>query len=63
MKKRDDMPEWERRMREAGLTPFWELVDDPLTELLERATSVRIINDDEELFDRDSDPEPSNDAA
>lgn len=63
MKRRDDMPAWERRMREAGMTPFWELVDDPLTELLERATSVRIINDDEELFDHDTDEESSNDAA
>ena len=40
------MPEWERRLREAGVTPFWELVDDPLTEMLERASNVRIVGED-----------------
>ena len=37
-----NMPAWERKMREAGLTPFWDHVDDPLTELLTRASRVRI---------------------
>lgn len=38
----NQMPAWERKMREAGVTPFWEKVDDPLTELLERASRVRL---------------------
>ena len=37
-----NMPACERKMREAGLTPFWDHVDDPLTELLTRASRVRI---------------------
>lgn len=43
-----NMPAWERKMREAGLTPFWDHVDDPLTELLTRASRVRITGTEEE---------------
>ena len=43
-----NMPAWERKMREAGLTPFWDHVDDPLTELLTRASRVRVTGVEEE---------------
>lgn len=40
-----DMPDWERKMRDEGLTPFWDHVDDPLTDLLARAHKVRVTGD------------------
>ncbi len=51
-----DMPEWERKMRQAGMTPFWDHVDDPLTDLLSRAHKVRITGADD-AQDHEQDPE------
>ncbi len=48
-----DMPDWERKMRDAGMTPFWDHVDDPLTELLAKAHKVRVTGEPDVADDID----------